>query len=71
VREQLVKTQLLIKTPSAGTVRVIPCYLGVDELVVLEYFDEVTMAQQDAAEHYLFDEGFIEFAEGKNGLERL
>jgi hypothetical protein len=64
-------TQLLIKTPSAGTVRVIPCYLGVDELVVLEYFDKATMAQQDAAEHYLFDEGFIEFAEGKNGLERL
>jgi len=66
-----VKTQLLIKTPSAGTVRVIPCYLGVDELVVLEYFDEVTMAQQDAAEHYLFDEGFIELAEGKIELERF
>ena len=65
------KTQLLIKTPSAGTVRVIPCYLGVDELVVLEYFDEVTMAQQDAAEHYLFDEGFIELAEGKIELERF
>jgi hypothetical protein len=45
--------------------------LGVDELVVLEYIDEVSMAQQDAAEHYLFDEGFIEFAEGKIELERL
>jgi hypothetical protein len=65
------KTQLSIKTPGAGIVRVSPDYLDVEGFVALLYLSEVTMAQRNAAAHYLFDEGFIEFADGKIELEGL
>jgi hypothetical protein len=56
------KTQLSIQTPSAGIVRVLPDYLEAKGCVVLQYLDELSMAQRTAAAHYLFDEGFIELA---------
>jgi len=37
----------------------------------LQYPSEITTAQRTASAHYLFDEGFIEFAEGRMELERL
>jgi hypothetical protein len=37
----------------------------------LQYPSEITRAQWTASAHYLFDEGFIEFAEGRMELERL
>ena len=65
------KTQLSIQTPSAGIVRVVPDYLEVKGCVGLQYLSEVTTAQRTAAAHYLFDEGFIELADGRIKLERL
>jgi hypothetical protein len=65
------KTQLSIETPGGGTVRVLPDYLDVEGFVALQYLSEVTVAQRNAAAHYLFDEGFIEFALGKIELEGL
>ena len=68
-KRQPMKTQLSIQTPSAGIVRVF--YLEVKGCVVLQYLSEITTAQRTAAAHYLFDEGFIELAEGRIELERL
>jgi hypothetical protein len=65
-----VKTQLLTETPSAGAVRVLPDYSEVEGFVALQYLSGATIEQRNAAAHYLFDEGFIEFAEGKIELER-
>jgi hypothetical protein len=65
------KTQLSIQTPSAGIVRVLPDYLDEEGFVALQYLGEATIAQRNAAAHYMFDEGFIEFAEGKIELEGL
>jgi hypothetical protein len=70
-QKQPMKTQLSIKTPGAGTVRILPGYLDEEGFVALQYLSEVTIAQRNAAAHYLFDEGFIEFAEGKIVLEGL
>jgi hypothetical protein len=70
-KRQAMKIELLIQTPSAGIVRVLPDYLEVKGCVLLQYLSEVTTAQRTAAAHYLFDEGFIELAEGRIELERL
>ena len=70
-RSQPMKTELSIQTPSAGIVRVLPDYLDVEGYVMLQYLSEATTEQRTAAAQYLFDEGFIEFAEGKIELERL
>ena len=63
------KTRLSIKTPAAGTVHVLPDYLGIKGIIAVQYFGEATIAQRNAAAHYLFAEGFIQFAEGKIELE--
>jgi hypothetical protein len=39
--------------------------------VVLHFLSDVTMTQRTAAAQYLFDEGFIEFADGQIDLDRL
>jgi hypothetical protein len=65
------KTQLSINTPNAGIVRVLPDCSQVDGCVMLEYLGDATIAQRTAAAHYLFDEGFIEFADGKLALDCL
>jgi hypothetical protein len=65
------KTKLSIRTPNAGVVRIMPDYSQVDGCVVLEYLFEVTTAQRTAAARYLFEEGFIEFADGKLELDSL
>jgi hypothetical protein len=70
-KRQAMKTELLIQTPIAGIVRVLPDYLEVKGCVALQYLSEVTPAQRTAAAHYLLDEGFIELAEGRIELERL
>jgi hypothetical protein len=65
------KTRLLIKTPNAGIVRIVPDCSEVNGCVMLEYLCEVTTAQRTAAARYLFEEGFIEFADGKLELDCL
>ena len=65
------KTELRIRTPNAGIVRVLPDYSEANGCVVLEYFSEVTTEQRTAAARYLFEEGFIEFANGKLELDCL
>jgi hypothetical protein len=65
------KTELSRQTPSAGIVRILPDPLEIKGCVLLQYLSEMTTKQRTAAAHYLFDEGFIEFAEGKIELERL
>jgi hypothetical protein len=65
------KTQLLIQTPSAGMVRILPDYLELKGCVALQYPNQITTAQRTASAHHLFDEGFIELAEGRIELERL
>ncbi len=70
-KRQAMKTELSIQTPSAGIVRVVPDYLELKGCVGLQYLCEVTTAERTAAAHYLFDEGFIELAEGKIELELL
>jgi hypothetical protein len=61
--------RLSIKTPAGGTVHVLPDYLDIRGIIALQFFGEATIAQRNAAAHYLFAEGFIEFAEGKIELE--
>lgn len=63
------KKQLSIRTPSAGTVLIIPDYLDVEGSMALQYIDETTLAERDAAARYLADEGFTEYAKGKLELE--
>ena len=70
-KRQVMKTELSIHTPSAGIVRVLPDYLELKGCIGLQCLSEVTTAERTAAAHYLFDEGFIELAEGKIELELL
>jgi siderophore synthetase component len=65
------KTELSIHTPNAGIVRVLPDYSQVNGCVMLEYLFEVTAAERTAAARYLFEEGFIEFANGTLELDSL
>ena len=65
------KRLLSINTASAGTVLVIPDYMDIEGIVGLQYLDETTLRQRDAAAHYLLEEGFIEFAKGQIELKRL
>jgi hypothetical protein len=65
------KTQLTIETPNAGVVRVLPDSSPETRSVVLHFLSDVTMTQRTAAAQYLFDEGFIEFADGQIDLDRL
>jgi hypothetical protein len=39
--------------------------MDVEGIVALQYLDETTLRQRDAAAHYLLDEGFIEFTKGQ------
>ncbi|HEX3443280.1 MAG TPA: hypothetical protein VHS80_01075 [Chthoniobacterales bacterium] len=54
-----------------GIVRIVPDLLEVTGCVLLQYLNEATTQQRTAAARYLFDEGFIEFAQGRIELERL
>jgi hypothetical protein len=54
-----------------GIVRIVSDPLEETGCVLLQYLNEATTEQRTAAARYLFDEGFIEFAEGKIELERL
>jgi hypothetical protein len=65
------KTQLLMQTPSAGMIRVLPDYLELKGCVALQYPNQITTAPRTASAHYLFDEGFIELAEGRIELEQV
>ena len=50
------KRLLSINTASAGTLLVIPDYMDVEGIVALQYLDETTLRQRDAAAHYLLDQ---------------
>jgi hypothetical protein len=71
MKKQPIKLELSVNTPSAGIVHVLRDCADREGFIVLEYAGEATTAQRKAAAQYLFDEGFIEFAQGKIELGEL
>jgi hypothetical protein len=63
------KTDLIVKTPNAGTVCILADHSQANGCVRLVYLCDTTLTLRTAAARYLFEEGFIELANGVLDVE--